>query len=72
MDAEVVIAKQLITPGEPAQAVSKILVDRFGPIFSRVVEHFAPDEKNKASVYMSLAVQFSRDMEAFIQEKFGR
>jgi hypothetical protein len=71
MDAEVVIAKQLITPGEPVQAVSRMLVDRFGPIFSRVIEHFAPDEKNKASMYIGLAAQFSRDMEAFVQEKFN-
>jgi hypothetical protein len=71
MDAELTIAKRQITPGEPVQAVSKILVDRFGPIFARVVAHFAPDIMNRNSVYMSLAAQFTRDLEVFIKENYA-
>jgi hypothetical protein len=68
MDAEPTIIKRQITPGEPVQAVSKILVDRFGHIFARVVAHFVPAATSRHSVYMGLATQFSRDFEAFIKE----
>lgn len=71
MEAEEYIIKQRISPGDTVQTVSKVLVKQFGPIFSRVVEHFAPDEEVTASVYAGLAAQFSTDLEAFIEEKMS-
>lgn len=69
LECEGEIAKEAITPTATVTEASKVLIDRFGPVFARVVEHYVPDSNIRSNVYTELASQFSKDMERYMTEK---